>query len=73
MLDRAGALLLGASMALLAWRAAIGGWNAWSSKSGSMMLGFPEWIVYACIVPPLVLCTVIGLAQAAFGLERVRA
>jgi TRAP-type C4-dicarboxylate transport system permease small subunit len=67
MLDRAGALLLGASMALLAWRAAIGGWNAWSSKSGSMMLGFPDWIVYCGIVPALALTAVIGLVQAVRG------
>jgi hypothetical protein len=29
-----------------------------------MMLGFPEWIVYAGMVPPLVLTAVIALAQA---------
>ena len=66
-LDRAGALLLGLAMALLAWRAAIGGWNAWTSQSGSMMLGFPEWIVYCGIVPALVLTAVIGVVQAVRG------
>jgi TRAP-type C4-dicarboxylate transport system permease small subunit len=66
-LDRLGALLLGVAMALLAWRSAIGGWNAWTSQSGSMMLGFPEWIVYVGIVPPLALTAVIGLAQALRG------
>ena len=66
-LDRVGALLLGLVMALLTWRSAIGGWNAWTSQSGSMMLGFPEWIVYCGIVPPLALTAVIGLTQALRG------
>jgi TRAP-type C4-dicarboxylate transport system permease small subunit len=66
-LDRAGALLLGLAMALLAWRTMLGGLNAWNTKSGTMMLGFPEWICYAFMVPPLVLTAVIGLAQAAKG------
>jgi TRAP-type C4-dicarboxylate transport system permease small subunit len=66
-LDRAGALLLGLAMALLAWRAAIGGWNAWTSKSGSMMLGFPEWVVYCGVVPGLALTAVIGCVQALRG------
>ena len=30
------------------------------------MLGFPEWITYAAMVPPLVLTGVIALVQA-FG------
>ena len=66
-LDRAGALLLAIVMALLTWRSTIGGWNAWTSQSGSMMLGFPEWIVYCGIVPPLALTAAIGLMQALHG------
>ena len=66
-LDRLGALLLAVAMSLLAWRSAIGGWNAWTSQAGSMMLGFPEWIVYCGIVPPLALTALIGLVQALRG------
>ncbi len=66
-LDRLGALCLGLAMALLAWRTTLGGLNAWSSQSGSMMLGFPEWIVYTLMVPPLVLTSVIGVAQSVLG------
>ena len=66
-LDRLGALLLGVAMALLTWRSAIGGWNAWTSQSGSMMLGFPDWIVYCGIVPALALTAAIGLLQALRG------
>lgn len=66
-LDRFGALLLALVMALMAWRTSVGGLSAWRSQAGSMMLGFPEWVVYAAMVPPLALCALIGLAQAARG------
>ncbi|HEX2543606.1 MAG TPA: TRAP transporter small permease [Ramlibacter sp.] len=66
-LDRLGALLLGLAMALLAWRAGLGGLSSWRSHSTTMMLGFPEWIVYAAMVPPMILTAVIGLVQAARG------
>jgi TRAP-type C4-dicarboxylate transport system permease small subunit len=66
-LQRAGALLLAACMALLTWRTAIGGLSAWNSQASSMMLGLPEWIVYCGIVPPLALTAVIGAVQALRG------
>ena len=71
MLDRFGALLLGLVFAVLAWRTAVGGLNAWNSQSGTMMLGFPEWVVYAAMVPPFILTTVIALYQAATGAEYI--
>ena len=67
LLDRAGALLLAVVLGVLAWRAALGCMSAYTSQSGSMMLGFPEWIVYACIVPGLALTCLIALGQAALG------
>jgi TRAP-type C4-dicarboxylate transport system permease small subunit len=66
-LDQFGALLVALMMALLTWRTTLGGLNAWSNKSGTMMLGFPEWIVYTAIVPPLALTAVIALYQAVRG------
>jgi TRAP-type C4-dicarboxylate transport system permease small subunit len=66
-LDRLGAALLALVMALLAWRTAIGGLNAWQSNNGSMILGLPEWITYAFMVPPLALTSFIGAAQAVRG------
>ena len=66
-LDRLGALLLALVMALMAWRTALGGVNAYSTNSGTMMLGFPEWVVYALIVPPLALTALVALWQAATG------
>ena len=66
-LDRLGALFMAATFAMLTWRTYLGGMNAWVSQSGSMMLGFPEWIVYAAMTPPLALSAVIALAQAILG------
>jgi TRAP-type C4-dicarboxylate transport system permease small subunit len=62
-LDRTGALLLAVVMAVLAWRTALGGISAFNANSGTMMLGFPEWVVYSCIVPGLALTAVIALTQ----------
>lgn len=64
MLDRLGALMVCAVFALVAWRSVLGGINAYDSFSGTMMLGFPEWVVYAAMVPPFVLCSLIALVQA---------
>lgn len=66
-LDRFGALLLGLSISLLAWRTSLGGLDAWANKSGTMMLGFPEWVVYAVMAPALALTAVIALWQAFNG------
>ena len=41
-----------------------------SAQAGSMIMGFPEWIVYVFMVPPLALCVLIGLVQALRGFER---
>jgi len=67
LLDRLGALLLALAMGLLAWRTVLGGLSAWSTQSATMMMGFPEWVVYGFMVPPLVLTALIGLWQAVQG------
>ncbi len=66
-LDRFGALLVALMMALLTWRTTLGGLNAYANHSGTMMLGFPEWIVYTALVPPLALTAVIALFQTLRG------
>ncbi|MGZ5893105.1 MAG: TRAP transporter small permease subunit, partial [Caldimonas sp.] len=71
-LDRFGALLLGLAMALLAWRTTLGGLNAWKSGSGTMLIGFPEWVIYLVMIPPLALTAAIALFQAWHGFEPVR-
>ena len=66
-LDRFGALLLAIVFALLAWRTSMGGLNSFNTNSETQILGFPEWISYAVMVPAFVLTAAIGLHQAAFG------
>ena len=63
-LDRFGALLLALVMTLLTWRTTIGGVNAWKSGSGTMLIGFPEWVIYLAMVPPLALTAAIAFVQA---------
>lgn len=66
LLDRLGALMLAGVMALLAWRTGVGALNALQSHSGTMLLDFPEWLVYASMVPPMALTALIALVQG-FG------
>ncbi len=68
-LDRLGAFVVGAAMALMTWRTTVGGLSAWTAHAGSMMLGFPEWVVYAAMVPPMALTALIALAQSLRGAD----
>jgi len=70
-MDRFGALLLGLVMALMTWRTMLGGLNAWNTGSGSMMLGFPEWVVYLLMVPAFALTTLIAIAQGIVGFAQL--
>ena len=54
-------------MAVLTWRTVLGGLNAYNTNSGTMMLGFPEYVVYTAMVPPLALTALIAMNQALFG------
>jgi TRAP-type C4-dicarboxylate transport system permease small subunit len=62
-LDRFGALLMAMIFAVLTWRTTLGGLNSWTTKTTTMMMGFPEWIVYSFMVPAFALTCVIALAQ----------
>ncbi|MBK9340473.1 MAG: TRAP transporter small permease [Rhodoferax sp.] len=66
-LDRFGAFVICIMMALMTWRSVLGGLNAFNTNSGTMMLGFPEWIAYAAMVPPMALTAIIALMQAILG------
>ncbi len=68
-LDRFGALLLAVLFTLLAWRTTLGGLNSFNTHSESQILGFPEWTVYAAMVPPFLLTALIGFGQMLFGLK----
>ena len=66
-MDRLGAVLLGCVMALMAWRTSVGGLNSFRTNSETQILGFPEWVIYAVMVPPLALTVLIALHQGWFG------
>ncbi len=70
-LDRLGALLMGLMFALLAWRACLGGLNAHQTQSSTMMMGLPEWYVYAVMVPAFALTALIAMFQALRGFDTV--
>lgn len=69
-MERTGALLLACVMALMAWRTTVGGLNSFRTHSETQILGFPEWVVYAVMVPPLALTVLIALHQGLFGFEK---
>lgn len=71
-MDRIGALVLAAIFALMAWRTVIGGISAYNANSLTMLMGIPEWIVYAAMVPPFALTAVIGLTQSIMGFDAVK-
>jgi TRAP-type C4-dicarboxylate transport system permease small subunit len=62
-LDRWGALLVAMAMAFLAWRTTVGGINAWSNHSSSMLLGLPDWLIFLGMAPALALTAAIALGQ----------
>lgn len=67
LLDRLGALLLAASLGLLAWRTWSGALGKLETGETSMLLQWPEWLTYASMVPPLALTALIGVYMAATG------
>lgn len=66
-LDRAGSVLLALIFGLLVWRTTLGGLNVWQAHSETQIMGFPEWVVYAAMVPPFALAALIALHQGIFG------
>jgi TRAP-type C4-dicarboxylate transport system permease small subunit len=70
-LDRFGTALLTLIFGLLAWRTTLGGLNVFSANSETQIMGFPEWVVYAAMVPPFVLTGLIALHQTLFGFASV--
>jgi TRAP-type C4-dicarboxylate transport system permease small subunit len=72
-LDATGALLLGAVMAVLAWRTVAGMLTVRASGEVTMIVGFPVWLGYAAIVPSLALTAVAGLVVAVDAWRTARA
>lgn len=62
-LDRLGALLMALLYLGLGWRAGVGGKSAWDGEGASMLLGFPDWIVYSCMSVAFLFSALIALTQ----------
>ncbi|KAF0164236.1 MAG: hypothetical protein FD157_2190 [Rhodocyclaceae bacterium] len=60
-LDCIAALLLGAVMLLLSWRTTVAALASKQSGDSSVMLGLPQWIAEALIVPSLIVFALTGL------------
>ncbi len=64
-LDRLGDLLMAVIFALLSWRCTAAAINAIDTMGASMLLGFPDWIVFTSMAIPFGITAVIALSQAA--------
>lgn len=62
-LDRMGSLLMTALYGVLGWRAGFGAVRAHEGEGASMLIGFPDWIVYACMCVGLSVAALMALAQ----------
>lgn len=60
-LDGIAALLLGCVMLLLSWRTGVAAMASKASGDSSLMLGLPQWIAEALIVPSLIVFALTGL------------
>ena len=68
-LDRVGALVLALVYALITWRTYLGCLNVYESHSETQIMGFPEWITYAAMLPAFTLTSLIGLYQTFMGFD----
>jgi TRAP-type C4-dicarboxylate transport system permease small subunit len=63
-LDRFGDLLMTVIFGLLAWRCALAAINAKETMGASMLLGFPDWVVFTSMSIPFALTALIAALQA---------
>ena len=63
-LDRFGDLLMTVIFFLLSWRCALAAINAKETMGASMLLGFPDWIVFTGMSIPFGLTALIAAMQA---------
>lgn len=66
-MDCFGALLMGTMFMLVGWRCAVGMTEIRHSGETSMLMGFPIWIGYVCVLPGITLAAITAFAQG-FGL-----
>jgi TRAP-type C4-dicarboxylate transport system permease small subunit len=63
-LDRMGDVLMTVIFGLLSWRCGAAAINAKETMGASMLLGFPDWIVFTCMSIPFGITALIALMQA---------
>lgn len=63
-LDRLGDLLMMLIFALLSWRCGAAAINAKETMGASMLLGFPDWIVFTSMCIPFGITALIAATQA---------
>jgi TRAP-type C4-dicarboxylate transport system permease small subunit len=63
-LDRMGDAFMTVIFALLSWRCAVAAINAKETMGASMLLGFPDWIVFTSMCIPFGITALIAAAQA---------
>jgi TRAP-type C4-dicarboxylate transport system permease small subunit len=59
-----GDLLMTVIFALLAWRCTAAAINAVDTMGASMLLGFPDWIVFTSMAIPFAITALIAASQA---------
>lgn len=69
-LDRMGALLMAVIFALLSWRCGLAAINAKETMGASMLLGFPDWIVFTSMCIPFGITALIALVQALSAMDQ---
>lgn len=62
-LDRFGFLLMALIYGVVSWRAFVGARSAYEGMGASMLLGFPDWIVYTGIAVPMLIAGIVALTQ----------
>jgi TRAP-type C4-dicarboxylate transport system permease small subunit len=70
-LDRIGALLMAVIFALLSWRCGLAAINAKETLGASMLLGFPDWIVFTSMCIPFGITALIALMQALSSMDHL--
>jgi TRAP-type C4-dicarboxylate transport system permease small subunit len=70
-LDRMGALLMAVIFALLSWRCGLAAINAKETMGASMLLGFPDWIVFTSMCIPFGITSLIALMQALSSMDHL--
>jgi TRAP-type C4-dicarboxylate transport system permease small subunit len=72
-LDRMGDLLMTLIFSLLAWRCGAAAINAKETMGASMLLGFPDWIVFTSMCIPFGISALIAAMQALSPMDHPKA